>query len=96
MGIPGLGKGAGQVEGGVGEPWSTNPHTTMPAPADPADALAETLLPILFGSAQARPSGRLRPLLVGRPHPRRRLKRWGSQITISAVAPSGVPPCGDG
>jgi hypothetical protein len=55
----------------------------MATPIDPIDALAETLLPILFGTAQARPSGRLRPLMVGRPHPRRRLMRWGSQITIT-------------
>jgi len=68
----------------------------MATPIDPIDALAETMLPILFGTAQARPSGRLRPLLVGRPHPRRRLKRWGSQATIAALAPPGVGPCGDG
>ena len=57
----------------------------MATPIDPIDALAETLLPILFGTTQARPSGRLRPLLVGRPHPRRRLRRWGYQATISAA-----------
>jgi hypothetical protein len=68
----------------------------MPDPIDPINALADALVPILFGSAQARPSGRLRPLLVGRPHPRRRLGRWGSQTTIGAVAPSGVGPCGNG
>ena len=84
------------AEGGVGEPWSTNPHTTMATPIDPIDALADILLPILLGSAQARPSGRLRPLLVGRPHPRRRLRRWRYQATISAVAPAGVPPCSNG
>jgi len=47
---------------------------TMP---DPIDRLALALLPILFGSAKAPPSGRLRPRLLGRPHPRRRLGRWG-------------------
>ena len=52
---------------------------------DPIDALSATLLLILFGTAQARPSGRLRPLLVGRPHPKRRMGRWGAQATISAA-----------
>ena len=47
----------------------------------PIDDLVETLLPILLGTRQAR----LRPLLVGRPHPKRRLRRWGAQTTISAA-----------
>jgi hypothetical protein len=35
------------------------------------------------------PSGWLRPLLVGRPHPKRRMGRWGAQTIISAaLAPS--------
>ena len=43
---------------------------------DPVDALADTLLSILFGTSQAWQSARLRPLLVGRPHPKRQLTRW--------------------
>jgi hypothetical protein len=54
------------------EPYGA-PHST--AMSDPIDALAATLLPILFGTAQAPPSGRLRPLLVVRPHPKQRLMR---------------------
>jgi hypothetical protein len=53
---------------------------------DPIDALALTLLPILFGSAKAPASGRLRPRLVGRPHPRRRLGRWGSGRVVRPAA----------
>lgn len=52
---------------------------------DPIGAFADTLLPILFSTAQAPPSGRLRPLLVGRPNPKRKLRRWGAQNTISAA-----------
>ena len=59
--------------------------TAMPDPIDPTDRLAITLAPILFGTRQAPPSGRLRPLLVGRPHPKRRMGRWGAQATISAA-----------
>jgi hypothetical protein len=42
---------------------------------DPITRLA--LAPHVFGTAQAPRSGRLRPLLVGRPHPKRRLKDVG-------------------
>jgi hypothetical protein len=53
---------------------------------DPINRLALTLAPYVFGTAQGnRLPGRLRPLLVGRPHPRRRLGRWGTQAAISAA-----------
>ena len=54
---------------------------------DPTDRLAITLAPILFGTRQAPPSGRLRPLLVGRPHPRRRLGWWGRGVAVKAPLP---------
>ena len=54
--------------------------TAMP---DPIDRLA--LAPFVFGTAQAPRSGRLRLLLAGRPHARRRLRRWGAQATITAA-----------
>jgi hypothetical protein len=41
-----------------------------------------TLLPILLGTALAPRSGRLRPLLAGRPHLRRRLGRWGDDGVV--------------
>jgi hypothetical protein len=52
---------------------------------DPIDRLALALAPHVFGTAHAPRPGRLRPLLLGRPHPRRRLGRWGTQATISAA-----------
>jgi hypothetical protein len=52
---------------------------------DPSEELITILVEIHHGTRQARPSGRLRPLLVGRPHPKRRLGRWGAQTTISAA-----------
>jgi hypothetical protein len=42
------------------------PHSTVMS--DPIDALAYTLLPFLLSIRQVPPSGRLCPLLVGRPH----------------------------
>jgi hypothetical protein len=52
---------------------------------DPIDRLALALAPHVFGTTQSPRPGRLRPLLVGRPHPKRRLRRWGAHITISAA-----------
>jgi len=37
------------------------------------------------GTRQAPPSGRLRPLLVGRPHPRRLLPRWAGSGVVKVV-----------
>jgi len=51
-------------------------HPTSTAMPDPIVALIDTMLPILFGTAEARPSGRLRPLLVVWQHPKRRLRRF--------------------
>jgi hypothetical protein len=56
---------------------------------DPPEELITILMEIHNGTRQARPSGRLRPLLVGPPQPKRRMVRWGDQATISAaLAPS--------
>jgi len=52
---------------------------------DPSEELITILVEIHHGTRQARPSGRLRPLLVGRPHPKRRMGRWGDQATASAA-----------
>jgi hypothetical protein len=56
---------------------------------DPIDRLALALAPHVFGTAQAPRPVRLRPLLVGRPHPRRRLGRWGGD----GVVRLSVQPC---
>jgi hypothetical protein len=53
---------------------------------DPSDRLAITLAPILFGTRLAPPSGRLRPLLVGRPHPKRRLRSWDGDGVVRSAA----------
>jgi hypothetical protein len=42
---------------------------------DPTEELITILMEITSGTRQAPPSGRLRPLLVGRPHPKRKLRR---------------------
>jgi hypothetical protein len=42
---------------------------------DPTDELIEILVEIHNGTRQGLPSARLRPLLVGRPHPLRQLRR---------------------
>jgi hypothetical protein len=52
---------------------------------DPSEKLITILVEIHNGTRKAPPSGRLRPLLVGRPHTKRRLRRWGAQATISAA-----------
>ena len=59
------------------------PHST--AMPDPTDELITILMAITRDPSIARPSGRLRPLLVGRPHPKRKLRRWGAQTTINAA-----------
>jgi hypothetical protein len=46
---------------------------------DPSEELITTLVKIQNGTRQAWASGRLRPLLVGRPHQKRRLWRWSTQ-----------------
>ena len=56
---------------------------------DPTEELITILMAITRDPSLAPPSGRLRPLLVGRPQPKRRMVRWGDQATISAaLAPS--------
>jgi|694.fasta_scaffold36340_6 hypothetical protein len=55
------------------EPYGAPNRTAMP---DPSEDLITILMEIHNGTRQARPSGRLRPLLVGRPHPKRRMGRW--------------------
>jgi hypothetical protein len=52
---------------------------------DPSEELITILVEIHHGTRQALPSSRLRPLLVGRPHSKRRLRRWGDQATASAA-----------
>ena len=44
-------------------------------------------LAILFGTRKAPPSGRLRSLLVGRPHPKRRMVRWDGDGVERSAAP---------
>jgi hypothetical protein len=51
----------------------------------PLDRLALALLPVVFGTQRPTLLTRLRPRLLGRPHPRRRMGRWGDQTTISAA-----------
>jgi hypothetical protein len=59
---------------------------------DPIDRLALAVAPYVFGTAQAPRPGRLRPLLVGRPHPRRRLGRWGRDRILSRnLSPLPLP-----
>ena len=52
---------------------------------EPADELISLLMEITSGTRQAPPSGRLRPLLVGRPHPRRLLPRWAGSGVVKVV-----------
>ncbi len=52
---------------------------------EPTEELITILMAITRDPSLAPPSGRLRPLLVGRPHPKRRLRRWGAQATINAA-----------
>jgi hypothetical protein len=54
----------------------------MPAPID---RLAIILMPVMFGTQRPALLIRLRPKLIGRPHPKRKLRRWGAQATISAA-----------
>jgi|LakMenE01Jun11ns_1017448.scaffolds.fasta_scaffold9761833_2 hypothetical protein len=53
---------------------------------DPISALAITLAPVLFGTRQATPLGRLRPLLVGKPHLKRRMGRWDGDGMVRSAA----------
>jgi len=62
-------------------------HHTAPACPVPSEELMTILVEIHNGIRQARPSGRLRPLLVGRPHPQRQLRRWGGDGVVN-VAPA--------
>ena len=50
---------------------------------DPIDRLALALLPVVFGTQRPTLLTRLRPRLAGRPHPRRRLGRWGRDGVLS-------------
>ena len=54
----------------------------------PTDALVQTLHPIVFCSHQAPPIARLRPLLVGRPHPRHWLPRLQGVVRLPATGRS--------
>jgi len=67
-------------------PWETYgaPHST--AMPDPSEDLITVLMEIHNGTRQARPSGRLRPLLVGRPHPKRRMGRWSGDGVVRSAA----------
>jgi hypothetical protein len=59
---------------------------------DPSEDLITILMEIHHGTRQARPSGRLRPLLVGRPHPKRRMGRWGRDRILSPnLSPLPLP-----
>ena len=58
---------------------------------DPIDRLALAVAPYVFGTAQPPRSGRLRPLRVGRPHPRRRLGRWGGDGVVRLTLPQLDP-----
>jgi hypothetical protein len=53
---------------------------------DPSEELITILVEIHNGTRQARPSGRLRPLLVGRPHPKRKLRRWDGDGVVRSAA----------
>jgi len=53
--------------------------------AEPSEELITILVEIHSGTRQALPSGRLRPLLVGLPHPQRRLRRWGDDGLVKAL-----------
>ena len=66
-----LATGAAPEPGSAWEPYGA-PHST--AIPDPSEELITILVEIHNGTRQARPSGRLRPLLVGRPP---RSGRWG-------------------
>jgi len=61
--------------------WSTL-SKAMP---DQPEELISILMAITRDPSQARQSGRMRPLLMGSPHPKRRLRRWGTHANISAA-----------
>jgi hypothetical protein len=79
-----LATGTAPSLGSAWEPYGAPNRTAMP---DPSEELITILVEIHHGTRQARPSGRLRPLLVGRPHPTRRMGRCcrADQATISAA-----------
>ena len=70
-----LATGTAPSLGSAWEPYGAPHSTAMPDPSE--ELLITILVEIHHGTRQARPSGRLRPLLVGRPHPKRRMGRWG-------------------
>ena len=53
---------------------------------DPSEELITILVEIHNGTRQAPPSGRLRPLLAGRPHPKRRMGRWDGYGVVRSAA----------
>lgn len=53
---------------------------------DPTEELITLLMAITRDPSLAPPSGRLRPLLVGRPHPKRRLRRFGGDGVVRSAA----------
>ena len=53
---------------------------------EPSEELITILVEIHNGTRQARPSGRLRPLLVGMPHPKRRMVRWDGYGVVRSAA----------
>jgi hypothetical protein len=52
---------------------------------EPTEELITILIAITRDPSLAPPSGRLRPLLVGRPHPKRRLRRWGGDGVVRVL-----------
>ena len=52
---------------------------------DPIDRLALALLPQVFGPQWGYQITRLSPLLVGRPHPQRRLRKWAGDGVVRAA-----------
>ena len=71
------------VSGSPWDPYETPRSTAMP---DPSEELITLLVEIHNGTRQTPPSGRLRPLLVGRPHPKRRMGRWGGDGVVRSAA----------
>lgn len=53
---------------------------------DPSEELITLLMTITRDPSLAPPSGRLRPLLVGRPHPKRRMWRWDGDGVVKSTA----------
>ena len=53
---------------------------------DPSDELITIPVEIHNGTRQVWLSGRLRPLLVVRPHPKRRMGMWGGAGVVKGAA----------